>query len=162
MMNMRDLNKIAILLLFAVFSCKKHDSYSYVVDSETISEAGVKKPYLKSNTEFVSIAYTDIFGSTISTTQLDKLQTGYLAFGDKGILEDLIVRNFLNKSSKQLPTTISTDVAGFITDAYKKVYNRLPNEYEVYYLKELISKNPSITAEMFYYALMTSNEYRQF
>lgn len=163
-MNMRELNKITLLFLFAfaVFSCKKEDEYIYAVNTETISEAGVKKPYVKSNTEFISITYTDIFGATVPSSQLTKLQIGYLSFGDKGVLEDLLIRSFLNKSGKTLPTTIGSDVKLFVSDAYKKIYNRLPNEYEIYYLENLISKNPTITAEMFYYALMTSNEYRQF
>jgi hypothetical protein len=164
-MNMRELNKIIMLFLFsfALFACKKEeDKYVYGVNTETISEAGVKKPNLKTNTEFISIAYTDIFGTTIPVSQLSKLQTGYLAFGDKAILEDRIIRSFLNKSGKQLPSSIGSDKKLFITDAYKKVYNRLPNEYEIFYLENLLSTESTITAEMFYYALMTSNEYRQF
>ncbi|MCX6183172.1 MAG: hypothetical protein NT150_14755 [Bacteroidetes bacterium] len=164
-MSMQELNKIALFVLFAfaIFSCKKEEEkYVYAVNSKTISEAGVQKPSVKTNTEFISITYTDIFGTTVPATQLTKLQTGYLAFGDKGVLEDLLIRNFLNKSGKNLPAAIGSDVKLFISDAYKKIYNRLPNEYEIYYLENLISKNPSITAELFYYALMTSNEYRQF
>ncbi len=161
---MQELNKIALLFVFsfALFSCEKKTEYVYAVNTETISEPGVKKPNLKSNTEFISITYTDVFGTTIPNSQLSKLQTGYLAFGDKGILEDLIIRNFLNNNAKKLPATIGSDVKGFIMEAYKKVYNRMPNEYEVFYLQDLILKNPAMTAELFYYALMTSNEYRQF
>lgn len=161
---MPDLNKTIYILLFslALLSCRKEEKYVYAVNTETVSEAGVKKPNVKTNTEFISITYSDIFGGTVPSTQLTKLQTGYLAFGDKGILEDLIIRGFLNKSGKKFPTTIGSDVKLFISDAYKKIYNRLPNEYEIYYLEDLITKNPNITAEMFYYALMTSNEYRQF
>ena len=68
----------------------------------------------------------------------------------------------MNKSGNTIPTSIGTDKKAFVTNAYKKVYNRVPNEYEIYYLTDLLNKNSSITAEMFYYSLMTSNEYRQF
>jgi hypothetical protein len=134
----------------------------YEVNDETISAAGVQKPNVKSNTEFISIAHTDVMGTTVSAGNLNELKTQYLAFGDKGVVEDLIIRNFMNKSGNTIPTSIGADKKAFITNAYKKVYNRVPNEYEIFYLTDLLNKNSSITAEMFYYSLMTSNEYRQF
>lgn len=180
-MNMPELNrskklkgksqksrKVSIMQLLAfgfcllIFSCKRETKYVYEVNTETISAANVKKPNVKSNTEFISIAHTDVMGTTISASNLSELKTQYLAFGDKSVVEDLIIRNFLNKGSSQIPTSIGADKKAFITDAYKKIYNRVPNEYELYYLSDLLIKNPSITAEMFYYSLMTSNEYRQF
>lgn len=170
---MQELNRMtrecrvgaAVLLLcfsLFIFSCKKKTEYVYAVNDETISEAGVQKPNVKSNTEFISIAYTDVMGATVSSDNLNQLKTQYIAFGDKGVTEDLIIRNFMNKTGNQIPTSIPSDKKTFVTDAYKKIYNRMPNEYEIYYLNDLLTKNSSITAEMFYYALMTSNEYRQF
>ena len=153
---------LLLCLMLFVFSCKKKQEYVYDVNDETISAAGVQKPNVKSNTEFISIAYTDVMGTTVSAGNLNELKTQYLAFGDKGVVEDLIIRNFMNKSGNTIPTSIGTDKKAFVTNAYKKVYNRVPNEYEIYYLTDLLNKNSSITAEMFYYSLMTSNEYRQF
>ena len=153
---------LLLSLTLFVFSCKKKQEYVYDVNDETISAAGVQKPNVKSNTEFISIAYTDVMGTTVSAGNLNELKTQYLAFGDKGVVEDLIIRNFMNKSGNTIPTSIGSDKKAFVTNAYKKVYNRVPNEYEIYYLTDLLNKNSSITAEMFYYSLMTSNEYRQF
>ncbi len=153
---------LLLCLTLFVFSCKKKQEYVYDVNDETISAAGVQKPNVKSNTEFISIAHTDVMGTTVSAGNLNELKTQYLAFGDKGVVEDLIIRNFMNKSGNTIPTSIGTDKKAFVTNAYKKVYNRVPNEYEIYYLTDLLNKNSSITAEMFYYSLMTSNEYRQF
>jgi hypothetical protein len=153
---------LLLSLTLFVFSCKKKQEYVYDVNDETISAAGVQKPNVKSNTEFISIAHTDVMGTTVSAGNLNELKTQYLAFGDKGVVEDLIIRNFMNKSGNTIPTSIGSDKKAFITNAYKKVYNRVPNEYEIYYLTDLLNKNSSITAEMFYYSLMTSNEYRQF
>ena len=153
---------LLLSLTLFVFSCKKKQEYVYDVNDETISAAGVQKPNVKSNTEFISIAHTDVMGTTVSAGNLNELKTQYLAFGDKGVVEDLIIRNFMNKSGNTIPTSIGSDKKAFVTNAYKKVYNRVPNEYEIYYLTDLLNKNSSITAEMFYYSLMTSNEYRQF
>jgi len=163
-MNMQGLNKRILALLFALlaFSCKRETKYVYEVNNETISTANVKKPNVKSNTEFISIAHTDVMGTTISASDLSELKTQYIAFGDKGVVEDLLIRNFLKKSGNQLPTSIGNDKKAFITNAYKKIYNRLPNEYEIFYLSDFLNKNSAVTAEMFYYSLMTSNEYRQF
>ena len=153
---------LLLCLTLFVFSCKKKQEYIYEVNDETINAAGVQKPNVKSNTEFISIAHTDVMGTTVSAGNLNELKTQYLAFGDKGVVEDLIIRNFMNKSGNTIPTSIGSDKKAFVTNAYKKVYNRVPNEYEIYYLTDLLNKNSSITAEMFYYSLMTSNEYRQF
>ena len=157
-------SKIAFIIMgtLAIFSCKREETYVYAVNTETVAEAGVKKPNVKTNTEFISITYTDIFGATIATSKLSEMQNGYLAFGDKGILEDLIIRALLNQNAKQIPASIGSDIKTFVVDAYKKIYNRMPNEYEIFYLEDLLKKNSGISAEMFYYALMTSNEYRQF
>ncbi len=160
----RRVSPAVLLLCFAllVSSCKKKEEYVYAVNDETVSEAGVQKPNVKSNTEFISIAHTDVMGTTVSSSNLNELKTQYTAFGDKGVTEDLIIRNFLNKPGNTIPTSIGSDKKLFITNAYKKIYNRMPNEYEIYFLNDLLTKNSAITAEMFYYSLLTSNEYRQF
>ena len=127
-------------------------------------EPGALKPSVKTSTEYISIAYSDIFGSTISTDLLNDLKKNYISFGDVGVTEDLIIRNFLNNSAAQIPSKaeMNNNIKQFVIDAYKKVYNRTPNEYEQWFLTNHIQNNSDVTPKVVYYSLMTSNEYRQY
>lgn len=156
---------ITAVLLFAV-SCKKESptSYIYGVNTTTVSQDGVSKPNPKSTVEFISIAYSDLFGNTIDLNTLNELGTAYEAFGDKKLIEDLIIRNMLNAQQALIPSqaSMSANVPAFIVSTYKKFYNREPNEFELWQFTNLINTDTSITPELVYYAFMTSNEYRYY
>jgi hypothetical protein len=70
----------------------------------------------------------------------------------------------LNDQSAQLPsnTVMRANVELFITETYNRFYNRNPNEFELWYMKDLIDSNSDITPELVYYSMMTSNEYRYY
>ena len=157
-----------IVLIFSVlilFSCKKEKNVIYKLDDVTIEQNSANKDHLKSTTEFISIAYSDIFGTVISTNKLADLTTIYKAFGDKKLIEQMVIKNFLNEPTIQIPqidrSSMST-INNFVTDAYKKLYNRNPDEYELWFVADLITKDDDLTAELVYYSLMTSNEYRYY
>jgi hypothetical protein len=85
-----------------------------------------------------------------------------LAFGDKVLIEDVLVKNMLNSSEANLPSDLEmrSDIGLFVKNTYLKLYNREPNELENFTLSKKISENPEMTSAMVYYAMMTSNEYR--
>lgn len=150
------------LLLLA--SCQKERDVIYQVNDETIHRDEAANENLKSSIEFISIVHTDLFGTTISQNDLDIISTAYLSFGDKKIIEQLIIKNLLNKPGVQLPTEtqMRSDVATFVTNSYRKFFNRNPNEMEAWQLKKMIDDDSGITPEMVYYTFLTSNEYRYY
>jgi len=155
------------LFIIAVvfFSCKKKETdYIYDVNDVTVSQSGISKPNVKNTIEFISIAYSDLFGTTIGATELTELSLCYLAFGDKKFIEDLIIRNFLNKTGVIIPTqsTMTADVNAFVQATYRKFYNRDPNEFEKWQIVNYINTTSSITPELVYYSFMTSDEYRYY
>jgi hypothetical protein len=155
---------ISGVVLFAG-ACKKETSFLYEVDPVTVSQSnGSGKNNVKSTTEFISIAYTDVFGTNISSSYLQTLNIVYIAFGDKKLIEDRIIRSFLNNPSAIIPTSVSVsgDTTQFVINTYKKLYNREPNEFEKYYSVQLIRDEPYMSAKVIYYALMTSDEYRYY
>ena len=160
------LRNIIPLVIFALLSActKDNKKYIYKIEDVEIMEPGALKPSVKTSTEYISIAYSDIFGSTISTDLLNDLKKNYISFGDVGVTEDLIIRNFLNNSAAQIPSKaeMNNNIKQFVIDAYKKVYNRTPNEYEQWFLTNHIQNNSDVTPEVVYYSLMTSNEYRHY
>jgi hypothetical protein len=156
---------IYILLLVLAASCKKEKSFLYEVEPVDVSQQGGSgKNNVKSTTEFISIAYADIFGTNISSSYLQALNTVYTAFGDKKLIEDRIIRSFLNDSAAVIPASVNVngDTTLFIVNTYKKIYNRDPNEFEKYYSVQQIRSNPYMNARVIYYALMTSDEYRYY
>ena len=153
-----------LLLISTLFSCKKDQKYVYGVNDVTVTQPGANKPNVKSTIEFISIAYSDLFGTTISASDLTNLSLCYLAFGDKKFIEDLIIRNFLNKTGVIIPaqSQMSADVPAFVQATYRKFYNRDPNEFEKWQLVNYIQNNTSVTPELVYYSFMTSDEYRYY
>ncbi|MBL4587447.1 MAG: hypothetical protein JKX84_10390 [Flavobacteriales bacterium] len=155
---------LAIAFIIPQAGCKKDSDIIYEVNDVNVNQPNADKNNVKSLTEFISIAHTDLFGSIISQTQLQTLAVPYSAFGDLKLIEDMIIKNFLNDQSVNIPTDteMRANVDQFLLDAYGKFYNRLPNEFELWHMKNLISDNSEITPELVYYSLMTSNEYRYY
>ncbi len=158
---MRLISTYAVLIiLFA--SCTKEKKYQYGVNPVTVGEENGNKNNVKSTTEFISIAYSDLFNTNIPQSKLINLSVAYASFGDFKIIEQRIISSFLNDSNVVIPSqpAVNGDTTQFIINCYKKFYNRLPNDLEKHYWKESIRTNTSVTPITIYYALMTSDEYR--
>jgi len=164
--------KMSALLYSAFFilnssffvSCKKEAQFVYETNPVDVKQDGADKANVKSTLEFVSIAYTDVFGKEIPNAKLVNLTTAYLAFGDKKLVEDMIVRNFLNDSTATIPTMqqMRSNVPQFVSTTYNKLLNRNPNEFEKFYISNIIEKDATVSPVMLYYAIMTCNEYRYY
>lgn len=152
---------LSIICFSFFYSCKKKE-YVYELNSEQVVKSGVNKTNLKTNLEFISICYSDLFGTTITNDKLVILSTAYESFGDKKLMGDLIVRNFLTTPGVIIPSksSMNSGLDAFITNSYKKFYNRLPNEMELWSLKNIIASDTTITPQQVYYSFLTSNEYR--
>ena len=151
-----------ILLSISFFSCTDEKKYQYGIDPIDVTQGGGQKTNQKSTTEFISIAYSDLYGTVIPQTKLVNLSVAYSSFGDLKVIEKRIIANFLNDTTIQLPATpaVNGDTALFITNAYKKFFNREPNEFEKFKWQELVRTNSSVNPMTIYFALMTSDEYR--
>jgi hypothetical protein len=156
---------IFLLSVLALVSCKKEKKAVYGLNDVNISQNSANKDHLKSTTEFISIAYSDIFGTVITTDKLADLSTMYRAFGDKKLIEEMVIKNFLNESTIQIPQidrTSEITIQNFVSNSYKKLFNRTPDEYELWFVADMILKDDALTAELIYFSLMTANEYRYY
>ena len=162
-MNKKNNFLFFLFTIILLASCSKENVYVYEVNDISLKQQGTNKPNVKTTVEFISIAYSDIFGKTISQTDLTILSQAYISFGDTKVIEDLIIRNFLNRPNT-LPskTDMTNDVAKFVRDTYKKLLNREPDEFESWFMIKLIQSDNTLTPELFYYAILTSNEYRYY
>ena len=156
---------IFIFSILLLFSCKKEKKITYQLNDVTIENNTANKDHLKSTIEFISIAYSDIFGTVISINKLADLSTIYKAFGDKKLIEQMVIKNFLNEPSIQIPPidrSSTSTINSFVQNAYTKLYNRTPDEYELWFVSDMITKDNDLTSELVYFSLMTANEYRYY
>jgi hypothetical protein len=159
---MKKIFSILFLISIAIFSCKK--DYVYEVNDVDVEQPGSEKENVKTTTEFISIVYSDLFNTNIPTGTLVRLQQTYDAFGDKKLIEDRIVRHFLDSAAVQIPSeaTMRANIPLFVDETILKFFNRKPDAFENYFISDIISDNSSITPVMVYYACMTSDEYRYY
>ncbi|MFT6747837.1 MAG: hypothetical protein ACJAZ2_002194 [Glaciecola sp.] len=157
---------ISVMILGLVFlSCKKTETKTvYQVQEVFVDQPGADKPNVKKSTEYISIAYSDLFQQSIPTELLDELTASYVAFADVTIIEDLIVKSFLNDADAVVPTDaeMRADIPGFVKTCYNQFYGREATGQEAWFLQQLIEDNTGLTTDVIYYSFLTSNEYRQF
>ncbi len=156
------MRKLLVIIIITLVSCKKEKTFLYEVNPVTVQQNGSVKNNVKNTTEFISIAYADLFGTNIPQSALVSLNTLYNAFGDKKMIEDRIILNLINIPGSVIPSqpSVNGDTIQFITNTYKKLYNREAGAFENYYLKETLRMNANVTPVVIYYALMTADEYR--
>ena len=132
--------------------------------SDWVSSRSIVSPLTSSVSEVISIAYTDLFGSTLSPDELSNLATAYQAFGDKRLVIDMIILNFLNEPNVQVPTDteMRADIESFVREAYNRFFVRQPTAFEEWFVSDIIRDDATVTPELVYYAFMTSNEYRYY
>ena len=81
------------------------------------------------------------------------------------LIEEMIIKNFLNEPVNliaEIDRTSSMTIEIFVADTYKKLFNRNPDEYELWFIADMIQRDSAVTAELIYFSLMSSNEYRYY
>lgn len=161
-------SKVLITVLFiavlGIASCKKEAKTVYQVQEQELYQSSTQKTNTKTTTQFITIAYNDLFNAAIRTDDLNKMNVALQAFGDKNIVQDMIVKSLLNKQGALIPgdNVMRSDVPTFVQQTYLRFYNRKPNEFEAWKLQNLIETNTDITPQMVYYSIMTSDEYKYY
>ena len=153
---------LIITLLFA--SCKKEVQTVYQVQNQVLYQDAAQKTNLKTTNQFISIAYNDLYSASITTAELNTLNTCLEAFGDQATMEDIIVKNLLQNAGSNIPTSsvMRGDIPTFVTQTYIRFYNRQPTAQEAWKMQSLIQQNTDMTPQMVYYAMMTGTEYRYY
>lgn len=163
-----DMNRLVLLaaLLMSFSACKKDDpTFFFGVEDVTVTQSSADKNRLKTDIEFVSIAYADLFGGSISQSALEDIIITYKSFGDKSMVIEMIIRKYIADEASNVGSIDRSSQAtteSFVQSTYEKLYNRTPNAFEKWYLSDLIQTDSDINAEMVYYAMMTANEYRYY
>ena len=156
--NILFLVVISIILL----SCKK--DLSYGVDAINTMPPNANKTKLKTNAQYISILYTNLFQKALSANEMIEITHCIEGFGDKETIHEVIVSNFMNKPDVIVPSDsiMRADVGNFLKEAYIRFYVRGITEAEKEYLTNIIEVNPTFTTEMLYTAFALSDEYQYY
>lgn len=163
MNQMKHIGAFCLLVLLA--ACSDEPEVKYEVNRVEVYQSANDKTRLKTESEFISISYADLYGKSIPYDLFEDMGVNLSAFGDKTLIQDLMIRNFLNDSTElQVPTEqeMRGDVDLFIEETYLRFLSRYPTELENWKLKKIITEDPDITPEVVYYGVMTSLEYRHY
>jgi hypothetical protein len=159
-----SLTKLAVLATAAAAalqSCKKETNVMYELNEVALYNDSSEKTRMKTNEQFVSILFTNLFQSGISSDVVFELNECFLSIGDQELAREVLISNFFNQSGVQLPTVdeMNADLDGFIENTYRRFFVRNPSEGEKTWVKNFIQTNPYMTPELVYFSFALSNEY---
>ena len=153
-----------IIFCLTLFGCKQEVVEQYEINDVNLYSSASEKKNLKTDEQFISILYTDLFGRSIDNNELKKLNTAYSSMGDKFLVIDIMIRSMLSNSAAIVHTKneMRARPDDFIEETYKRFLVRQPTEQEKWFLKDRIENNASLEPIDIYYALLTSDEYRYY
>jgi hypothetical protein len=163
---MRNFKKISFLFLAFVIiqACQKSKTSKYEVNPINSYGDNLNKNKAKSNIEYHSILSTNLFQKPSSVNELTRLDRVIQSCGDKSLINEVIISNYMNSSQVRLPSrkmmTDSTDK--FIDQTFIRFYIRRPSEAEKTWFTNFINankSNPNFTPELVYTAFAASDEY---
>jgi len=163
---MRILDKykwlLVLFLSLSAMACEHDVSVHYDVNDVDIEDKSLIKDRSKSNKQFISILYTTLHQKAISSKQLIRTERVIESFGDKALINEVIVSNYMNNGEVVLPTNeeMREDIDKFITETYKKFFVRIPTEIEKAFFINYLEANPNVTPEHVYTAFASCDEFQ--
>ncbi len=150
------------LLLFTSTGCEKDKLYE--VNEETILPPNANKTKLKSDQQYIAILYANLFQTALSSDDLFEASECVQSIGDKDLVHEVLISNYMNKSNVILPTNeeMRADIDAFITETYNRFLVRNPTEAERQYFKNYINTNPNVRPELVYFSFALCNEYQYY
>jgi hypothetical protein len=152
---------LALLASFLFSSCEKEVIATFDVNAVDALDESLIKNKTKNTKQYTSILYTTLFQEAISVSQLAKTERVVDAFGDKGLIKEVIISNYMNEPEVELPSDsfMRANPDEFIIQTYKTFYLRIPTEIEKSFFRNYIEANPNVTAEHVYISFASSDEY---
>lgn len=157
---MKKIFSTLLLLLVLITACQK-EKYSYGLTSVDILQPSANKNKLKTAEQYVAVLYVNFFQKAISTKELVELERLIRSVGDKRLIYELIISNFLNSPEVILPTDseMRVDLDLFLEETYRRFYVREATQIELNYYKNYLENNSTVNPEMVYFAFAISDEF---
>ena len=163
-MNMQISDKVGYFLLVCLFtlffSCTEKE-YIYEIDTQTILPVNSEKDKGKTDVQYISILYTNLFRKAMSPNDMLDALRAIESIGDKQVAYDILVSKYMNTGEVVFPSKeeMRANPEQFIRDIYKRFFVRQPTEAELTWMKNYIQSRPDALPEHFYFAFATSNEH---
>jgi hypothetical protein len=164
-MNMPNLDKLILATaLLGMLACKKETSSVFGVNEQLVQDERTSKIKNKSEAEYISILYTNLYQKPISPNTLYKTQNILVSIGDRSVANEMLLSNYFNTGNLDIPSDIEmrSNIDSFVVSSYKKFFLRYPNEAEKLYFKNYIGKNAKVSVEMVYTSMSVCNEYQYY
>ncbi len=141
--------------------CRKEDNYIFDVNSISAEPQGISKDFVKSDHQYISILYANLFQKALSANDLVEIIDLIESVGDKETIHEVIISSFMNAPDKIIPTDqeMRDDLDKFVLDTYKRFLVRNPTQAEITWFKNFIEANPKVSPELVYMAFALSDEY---
>ena len=138
--------KLAVfsLVVFFFIQCTKEKIITNYEVVETPSYGdNLNKDKDKTNIEFHSILTTNLFQKPSSINELTRTDRVIQSCGDKTLINEVIISNYMNTSFVKLPTRkfMIDSTEKFITDTYIRFFIRRPTEAEKTWFINFINAN---------------------
>lgn len=145
-------------------SCKKDPEVLFELNNLELYSSAADKTKLKSNQQFVSILYTNLFQAAIPGSEVFELDALFKSIGDQDVAKEVLISNFFNQQGVQLPSIeeMNEDIEGFISTTYKRFFVREPGVAELTWVKNFIESNPYMTPELVFFSFALANEYQYY
>ena len=151
-----------LLIIFVLISSCRKDDPIYGINQVESQSYNANKNKLKSPSQYISILYANLFQKALSPNELVEITRCIESVGDKGLVHEVIISNFMNKEGVAIPSDslMRADLNLYIEDAYKRFFVRDITEAEREYFLNFFAAHPNVSSEMVYTAFSLSNEYQ--
>lgn len=145
--------------------CKKESANTLYEVVETPSYGdNLNKNKSKTNIEFHSILTTNLFQKPASINELSRTDRVLQSCGDKTLINEVIISNYMNSSSVILPdrNRMFDSTEKFVEETYIRFFIRRPTQAEKTWFINFIQSNksnPLFRPELVYTAFAASDEY---
>ncbi len=157
---LRKFSLLAVCTLVLFSSCQT-GYYVYGIDDIDITPVNSEKTKAKTDEQYISILYTNLFQKAIGPNQMLDALKAIESIGDKQIAYDMLVSKYMNDPQVKLPSVESMreDPEAFVRDTYKRFLVRQPTEAELQWMINYIQSRPALTPELVYFSFATCNEH---
>ena len=150
--------------LFSFVQCKKDKNTRYEIVETSSFGDNLNKDKDKTNIEFHSILSTNLFQKPSSINELTRTDRVIQSCGDKTLINEVIISNYMNSSQVILPSRkrMVDSTERFVEETYVRFFIRRPTEAEKTWFINFINankSNPSFRPELVYTAFSASDEY---
>lgn len=151
---------LAVFCMIILNSCQ--DNYLvYGIDDVDISPVNSEKDKAKTEAQYISILYTNLFQKAIGPNQMLDALKAIESIGDKQIAFDMLVSKYMNDPEVKLPSDefMREETESFVRDTYNRFLVRQPTEAELQWWINYIGSRPALTTELVYFSFATCNEH---